>query len=428
MENNKSFKKFMILWIGELISSMGGGLTAFGLGVYVFQKTQSATNVALVSLLAFLPTILLSAPAGVLADRFDRRLMMILGDSLSAVGVIYILICIMTGNDSLLNICIGVFISSVFSSLLEPAYKATVTDLLTEEEFAKASGMVQMANSSKYLFSPIIAGFLLTVTTIETLLIIDIVTFFVTVSTCLVVKKGIKVKEINRQSSFISDFKEGFNAIFVNKGIVALVGLMSMVSFNMGFIQTLYTPMILSFSNEKILGIVETISALGMLGASLIIGIISIKKNYSKILSSALFCTGVFMVVMGCRENLLIIGVGGFMFFATLPFVTMSADCLVRLNIPNEVQGRAWGLISIFSQFGSVISFAISGVLAEYIFQPLLYKGGILEDSIGKIIGVGKGRGIGLLIIIAGVLMATMGIVIGFSRAIRKLEVDKCTE
>lgn len=90
MNQDKSFNKFLILWFGELISIIGSGLTSFGLGVYVFQTTNNASSVALVTLLAFLPTILLSAPAGVLADRFDRRLLMILGDSLSALGLIYI--------------------------------------------------------------------------------------------------------------------------------------------------------------------------------------------------------------------------------------------------------------------------------------------------------------------------------------------------
>ena len=99
---------------------------------------------ALVTLLAFLPSLLLGAPTGVLADRYDRRLLMVLGDSLSAIGLVFILICLMSGQASVWQICIGVTISSVFSSLLEPAYKATITDMLTPEQYSKASGMVQI--------------------------------------------------------------------------------------------------------------------------------------------------------------------------------------------------------------------------------------------------------------------------------------------
>ena len=143
-----NFHKFLLLWSGQLVSAIGGGLTSFGFGVYVFNQTGSAAGMALVTLLAFLPTLVLSVPAGVLADRYDRRLLMMLGDGLSAIGILYILICMLRGGAALYQICIGVFISSVFSSLLEPAYRATVTDLLTKEEYSKASGMVSLAGSA----------------------------------------------------------------------------------------------------------------------------------------------------------------------------------------------------------------------------------------------------------------------------------------
>lgn len=77
--NHKSFGKFLTIWAGEWISSIGSGLTAFALGVYVYQLTLTATSVALITLCAFLPSIVLSPIGGVLADRFDRRLMMIMG-------------------------------------------------------------------------------------------------------------------------------------------------------------------------------------------------------------------------------------------------------------------------------------------------------------------------------------------------------------
>ena len=85
-----NFHKFLLLWSGQLVSAIGGGLTSFGFGVYVFNQTGSAAGMALVTLLAFLPTLVLSVPAGVLADRYDRRLLMMLGDGLSAIGILYI--------------------------------------------------------------------------------------------------------------------------------------------------------------------------------------------------------------------------------------------------------------------------------------------------------------------------------------------------
>ena len=192
----------MLLWSGEFISAIGSGLTSFGLSVYVFRQTGSAASMGLVTLLAFLPTLLFSVPAGVLADKYDKRLLMMIGDGFSALGIVYILICMLQGEAKLYQICVGVFVSAVFSSLLEPSYRATVTDLLTKEEYSKASGLVSIAGSARYLISPVLAGILLAVSDIRLLFVIDISTFILTVISTAVVRKGIATKETENQSGF----------------------------------------------------------------------------------------------------------------------------------------------------------------------------------------------------------------------------------
>lgn len=427
-KTTKPFSSFMLLWSGELISAIGSGITSFGLGVYVFNVTGKASAMTLVTLLAFLPSLLLSAFAGVLADRYDRRLLMIIGDSFSAIGLVYILVCMLFGDVGLWQICVGVTISSVFSSLMEPSYKATVTDLLTPDEYAKASGMVQAAGSAKYLISPIIAGALLAVSDIKLLLIIDICTFFVTVTTTLVVRNGLAAKPSQKHDSFLTEFKIGWAALNAKRGVMVLVILASIITFFIGFIQTLSTPMFLAFTNTSTLGIAETICASGMLATSILIGVLAIKKGYVKMLAISLFGAGLFMGVFGLRENVVLICVSGFLFFAMMPFANTALDVLVRNNIENSVQGRAWGLIGVISQLGYVAAYALSGVLADYVFTPMLVEDGVLADSVGKFFGTGVGRGTGLLISLAGVMLAVCAIVVICAKSVRKLENSKVSE
>lgn len=416
-------KKFLAIWIGELISSIGSGMTAFAIAIYVFKITGSATWVSLVTLLAYLPTILLNPIGGILADRYDRRLMMLLGDSLSVSGLILIFICIKTDSISIFILCIGVTISAMFTSLIEPAYKATVTDLLTDDEYSKASGLVQMAGAAKYLISPFVAGFILSVTDISTILIIDMSTFFVTVVTVSCVKKSIKTEKHNTENKgFVSEFKEGFSSITTNKGVRDLVILMGFMCFFIAFIQTLMTPMVLAFADEKSLGIMESVSAIGMLIGSVLIGVLSIKKNYSKVLMVALMTTGVFMALTGTSTNKYVVLVYCILFFTGLPFVNTCADVLIRRSIPNEVQGRAWGIISVLTQIGYVIAYAICGVLADYVFEPMLSKNGVLAGTVGQVIGTGNGRGIGLMLIIAGIVMFSFALVFATKNSIKSLE------
>lgn len=430
MTNQKSFGKFLLLWTGGFISAIGSGLTSFGLGVYVFEQTGKASAMALVTLCAFLPALLLSPIAGVLADRYDRRLLMILGDSLSALGIAYILLCTLSGDAQLWQICIGVTISSIFSSLLEPAYKATITDLLTKEEYTKASGLVQISDAAKFLISPMLAGFLLLVADIKLLLILDICTIVITVISTFAVRKGLVSKKAELAESFLVQFKGGWEAISNNRGVFALVMMGSAITFCVGFIQTLISPLILSFKDSATLGMMMTIVASGMLVTSLFLGFVPIKKNHAGILSCSLFLTGIFMAGVGLREHIVLMGVFGFLFFATLPLANTCLDYLLRTNIENEVQGRAWGLIGVLSQIGYVVAYALSGTLADYVFTPMLLDDeAALAGSVGKLIGTGNGRGIGFLIIIAGVMLCVTAVILYNIKSVKKLEmgVEVCT-
>lgn len=114
LTQQKSFARFLIVWFGQLISMIGIGLTAFSLGVYAFETTNTATAVALITLFAFVPNILLRPIGGVLADRYDRRLMMIVGDLGAAIGLMFILMMMLTNNIELWHIYVGVSISSIF--------------------------------------------------------------------------------------------------------------------------------------------------------------------------------------------------------------------------------------------------------------------------------------------------------------------------
>jgi len=417
-------KKFMTIWAGELVSNIGSGMTAFALSVYVYQLTGSVTWVSIVTLLAYLPTIILNPIGGILADRFDRRLMMICGDLFSALGLLYILISIQMRQIGLVPIIIGVTINSIFVSLLDPSYKATVTDLLSEEEYAKASGLVQMASNAKYLISPAVAGVILGFFDIRMVLIIDISTFFITVLAVALVRKNIqKVKPRQDKLNILKELNEGMRYIVKDKGIATLVLLMAFMCFFIGFVQTLMIPMVLPIGSVKTVGFMESVSAIGMLVGSVVISILGIKKHYSKILMVSLIVCGCFMALIGTSTYMAFILAASILFFATLPFVNTCADVLIRVSIPNSVQGRVWGLISLLTQMGCVIAYATCGLLADHVFEPMMQENGILATSIGKVIGTGEGRGIGLMLIIAGILMVVVALFFSSRKSISAIEV-----
>ena len=406
-KTNNNYGKFLLLFAGEFISVIGGGLTSFGLGLYIFQQTGSASHMALLSLLGFLPGLILRVPAGVLADRYDRRLLMMIGDGLSGLGVLFILLCMLSGNCQLWQIYVGTTISSVFSALLEPSFTATITDLLTKEQYSKANGLMSLAGSSRYLFAPVIAGFLLAVADIKLILIIDICTFFITIVVAAVVRKSIKSNAGKVSEPFFASMKEGWKAISGKRGMMVLIVTTSVICLLMGVFQVLGESFVLAFADSKTLGIVETVAASGMLVTSIILGFKGIRKNYQRTLGIGLAVAGVGMTMFALTQNVYIICIFGFIFFAALPFANNSLDYLIRANIPTELQGRAWGFAGFISQLGYVIAYALCGVVA---------------DAIGNATGRGVGAGSSITIIGSGVCLVVVALLMSGFRQIKALE------
>jgi MFS family permease len=419
---DKTLKGFLVIWLGQLMSTIGSGLTAFALGVFVFQKTQSATSFSLIILFSFLPSFFLLPLGGVLADRFDRKRMMIIGDAGAVTGLLFILLVMLSGSIELWHIYIGVAMSSVFAAVQSPAYKAAVSDLVSEELYSQVSGLVQLAGSAQYLISPIIAGFLISVFDIKLVLIIDIITFLIAIAAVFIIKKRDAAPQKQEKQEFFQDMADSFRYILSQKGVLWLILLTSMVCFYVGLLQSLFGPMMLTLTNSRTLGVALSVSASGMLLSSLFIGIFGIRKSKVFILSLSLALAGLFYALMGLFTTVVLIIIFCFLFFSTLPFVNTSLEVLIRSNVDNEKQGRIWSMISTLSLLGYIFAFGSAGFLADHLFNPLFYSDGALSQTVGQIIGIGQGRGIGFMFVISGLLVSILALILGRVKKIGALE------
>jgi DHA3 family macrolide efflux protein-like MFS transporter len=415
-------RRFMWIWAAQLAARIGNGLTGFGLGVHVYRETGSSTAVALVTMAAFLPGVLLAPLGGVLADRFDRRLLMILGDGLSAIGLLALILAFRGGFDGVAVICVCVAASSVFTAVMDPAYRATVSDLLPPDRYAKASGLVQFAGASQYLVSPALGGLLMAWSGIELLLIIDMCTLASTVACMAVLRRRIATRPREPEHGFWADFRFGLGFMAAHRGVTALMLVATLVTFCMGVLQTLLTPMLLDLSDEETLGYIRSVGAVGMIIASLLIGLLPASGRQVRQMAAALAVSGAAVILMGASENAVLIGAFAFVFFAMLPPLNTSVEVLARSAVPNEVQGRVWGLMGLTSQLGYIAAYAVAGVLADLAFNPLLVEDGALAGTLGRLIGTGASRGIGLMFLLIGILLAVTALVLPRVKPIRIIE------
>ena len=180
----------------------------------------------------------------------------------------------------------------------------------------------------------------------------------------------------------------------------------------MGVFQILVEPFVLSFSNAQTLGVTESICASGMLATAVFLGVKGIKKEYIKALKISLGLAGLFMAIVGFSWQIELLCFFGFLFFSTLPVANNCLDYLIRINIPQDVQGRAWGIIGFVSQMGYVVAYATAGLVA---------------DTLGTLTGKGVGSGAAMGIIISGILLMFFSIWLFSQKDIKKVEDEEMT-
>ena len=405
-------KRVGLLVLGSFINSLGTGLSAFGLAVIMLRAYGTASSVSAVQMSAFAPIVLLAPLAGVLADRYDRRLMMIIGDAGSVLGLGIILAALTSPRPSLAWVCTGAILSSCLAALTEPALRASVTDLVTEEDYVRASGLLQLASAAKYLLAPAAAGFLMPVVGVRGLVLLDASTCLVTVICTMTVRRSLAADAPQRAAPQPGDdhgFLAGWRTITSSPGLRLLVILMTLATLAIGVIQVLIKPILLPTVSTSEMGVIETVAAIGMLvGATLVTAWKSAQPT--TLLTAGLAATGAAMVLVPLGPGAWWVSACGFLTFASLPLSQAGAEVLVRTRVDNARQARTWGTISLVTQMGYLVAYLCSGVLVDRVLQPLLEPGQALSASVGTVVGSGPGRGAALLVGIMGLGMVLVAL------------------
>jgi len=174
-KQNQGLRKFVIIWAGQLVSMIGSGLIGFALSVWIFTETGKATPFAITALLSSLPRILLSPIAGVITDRWNRKKIMLISDSLSGLITLATAALLLTNEMQVWIVYLISFLGSVFASFQQPAYSASIVMMVSKKQLTRANSMIQMGQALESLLTPVLAGILVTTIGMRGIIIIDFI-------------------------------------------------------------------------------------------------------------------------------------------------------------------------------------------------------------------------------------------------------------
>jgi MFS family permease len=418
---------FAAMWLAQVVSLLGSGLTWFALGVWIFQQTGSATRFALLSFCAALPGVVFAPLAGVLVDRWDRRRAMMLGDAGSGLCTLVLVALVWSGRLAVWHIYAVVMVSAAASALQALAFNAATTLVVPKRHLGRASGLSQLGLALSHVLAPVLAGMLIGQVGLGGVLLIDCATMTAALLVLAVVRiprpPGAPEGAAARPPVW-REAAAGWSFVRRRRGLVGLLLLFAAANFSLGMLQVLLTPLVLAFASTAVLGAVLSVAGAGMLAGSVVMSLWGGPRRRVVGILGCLALMGTIFLLGGARPNAALIAGAAFVVMFALPVLEGCSQAIWQTKVAPALQGRVFAVRSMVSWSAMPLAYLLAGPLADHVFEPLLASGGPLAASLGRVVGVGPGRGIGLLFVLVGVLLLCAVAAAWRSPAVRGVERD----
>lgn len=426
-------KGFSIVWIGQIISVLASSMTGFGMTLWMYKQTESATAMAFMQVAFITPFLALSPIAGAMVDRYNRKLMMMVSDLGAVLSTTVILILYTTGNLAFWHLYIAAVINGLGNTFQWPAYSAAISTMVPKEQYGRANGMMSLVEAGPGVLAPMIAGAILALTiqgpfdSFALIMLIDLVTFFIAIGALLIVYVPQPEKTVEGQKAQGSIWKEawyGFQYIFQRPSLLGLQMIFFFGNLFTGIGFTIFAPMILARTdqNSLIYGSIQTAGAVGgILGGVLMSAWGGFKRRVHGVLAGW-FIFGLFFAVFGAASSLVMWIPVMVMVSVTGPLINTSNQAIWQSKVAPDVQGRVFSARRLIAWFTQPIAPIIAGTLADFVMEPAMKSNTTMAAVFGPVFGIGPGAGMGLLMFFAGLIASMVGLTGYFVPNIRNAE------
>ncbi|NHN67936.1 MFS transporter [Pseudomonas fluorescens] len=421
---------FYFLWCGESLAVVGTALMEFALGVWVYTHTGSAVAFANVVLAATLPAVLFLPLAGGLADRISHRLIIVCCDVSLALLLLGVMALLWFERLEPLHLYIFNCLASIVSAFRKPAYQAAVSTIVAPEKFTRASGLISISKNASALVAPLVAGAIMAKAGLVTILAVDLLTFCS--GTLLVIKAFSHVRgasthpdDAPKDTVFAGAVGNVSVALrfFARERLMAGLLVYTMMRGAVLALATLMmTPLLLSTLGSQTLGMAYTWAALGGLaGAGLLISMGNPRRLMALVAVADLLLAGC-VIALGVVSQAVAYCALAFVAITMASIADASVNSLWMRRIPAGNRASVFALISMLTIASTSLAVIVGGLLVDHWFQPALLPGGPYADSIGRWLGVGPGRGVGLLFVVTGALFALLPLSVLLYGPMRRLD------
>ncbi len=403
-------KKVYLLWFGQTVSWTGSSMSFFAIGVWIYETTGKASALSTILFIVAIVGVVTGPFGGVLADRFPRKTLIIVFDLIIAVLMCVIGYFAISDILTLTLLIPFALAFGIFEIAHWTTWSAFLGDVVKKHEVTKVSALFESAEAISVLIGPIGGAFIYSFFGLPGVILVDLITCFFGIATITLFKsKKIKTKgKLNFKNTYF-DLVEAYNWLKKQKGLLALVSILSIGNFLWGFTSVLIPPMILSFTDARGLGIVESSVGLAFLVGSIISLRLADKLQGNLKVAIYMGLLGGLSLILGSlRPSIFLLCIHGIIagVSGTVQY-TVSSGAWLAITDEN-IRGRALALRGTIAQMLRPLGVVIAGPLGDYL-EFSFYPQNV--DILTPLVGSGPGRGYAFLFFIIGILYVVLWIV-----------------
>lgn len=421
-------RTFLIIWISQLVSTMGSYMTSFAITIWAWELTGQATALALVVFFIQASSVLITPFAGVIVDRWNRKFLMLVGDTVTGLATIAILLLYLTDNLQIWHLYAAGFLKGASERIQQLAYTASISMMMPKQQYFRASGMMSILDYGPVIFAPALTGVFYHIIGLSGILLIDITTFTIAIGTLLFVQIPQSTVTATKRLNLANFWREisfGFRYIFARPSLLLLLVSTSLFWFAHDLSASVYSPMILARTNNntEVLGSVTSAAGVGGVLGAVLLSIWGGSKRRIHGFLLGMVGVGLGKTLIGLGQAPLIWMPAQFFTGLNFPLMSSSEMAILQAKAKPEVQGRVFAVSSLSTGGTSLLAYAIAGPLADYVLEPAMMPQGSLAPVFSGIFGSGPGAGMALLYVISSICLLILGLGGYAFRPLRDVEI-----
>ncbi len=419
---------FTIIWLGQLVSVVATQMSQFAMTLWIFQRTNSVMALGLAQVFWVTPFLLITPFAGVMVDRYSRKLMMMVSDIGAGLATSGLLLLQAFGLLQLGYVYTALVFMGLVNAFQWPAYSAAITTMVAKNQYGRANGMMSLVDAGPGVVAPFLAGALIGFIKLTGILSIDVITYALAILALAVVfvPQPARTGEGRKaQSNIWKEAQFGFRYIFTRPSLLGLLCIFLVGNLFSGIAGTLFAPLVLAHTgnNGVMMGTVQSAAAIAaVIGGIAVSAWGGFKRRVNGVVWGWFFSSLFGMALFGFGRSLAVWIPTIMVMTITGPLINSSSQAIWQAKVAPDVQGRVFSSRRLIAWITQPIAPLIAGSLADYVLEPAMKTGGSLTHLFAGLYGSGPGSGMGMLITLCGLFAALSGLAGYFIPAIRRVE------